>query len=99
MKHYSNMLEYQMRLDVIIANEVQWTPYSQTYIDSVWISTWHDMISLFEIVKIYMLKTVESYMPDRCPRQFGWLLYVPSDPIKATEEHMSANNKKYVVKN
>ncbi|KAI5652788.1 hypothetical protein M9H77_29975 [Catharanthus roseus] len=73
------------------ADEVLWTPYKTQEIWACWVSTWHEFIAYFD--------RVESYMPDRVLRQFGFRQCIPTHPIQPHEARRPLNNRMYVVRN
>ncbi|KAI5654056.1 hypothetical protein M9H77_31243 [Catharanthus roseus] len=78
-------------LDLIIVDEVLWTPYKTQEIRVCWVSTWHGFIAYFDYV--------ELYMPDRVLRQFRFRQCVPAHPIQPQEARKPPNNRMYVLRN
>ncbi|KAI5659525.1 hypothetical protein M9H77_28318 [Catharanthus roseus] len=62
----NKLIDLRIRLDMMTADEVRWTPYRSNEITDIWVSTYHGMIAYFDCV--------EPYMPDRVVRQFGGTL-------------------------
>ncbi|KAI5658460.1 hypothetical protein M9H77_27253 [Catharanthus roseus] len=59
-KNEHKLLDIRLRLDMMTADEVRWTPYRMQEIRDCWISTRHGFIAYFDCV--------EPYMPDRLVR-------------------------------
>ncbi|KAI5673903.1 hypothetical protein M9H77_14267 [Catharanthus roseus] len=54
------LLDIHLRLDMMSADEVRWTPYKLQEIRYCWVFTWHGFIAYFDCI--------EPYMPDRVVR-------------------------------
>ncbi|KAI5656526.1 hypothetical protein M9H77_25319 [Catharanthus roseus] len=90
-KNEHKLLDICLRLDMMSADEVRWTPYRIQEIRDIWVSTWHGMLAYFDCVEVYM--------PDRVVRQFGWRQCIPAHPIRPKEARRPVNNRMYMVKN
>ncbi|KAI5667728.1 hypothetical protein M9H77_17581 [Catharanthus roseus] len=83
-KNEHKLLDICLRLDMMTADEVRWTPYRMQEIRDCWVSTWHGFIAYFYCV--------ELYMPDRiAPSHLlteSWTSVPTVVPSSCTEDYM-----------
>ncbi|KAI5676088.1 hypothetical protein M9H77_07038 [Catharanthus roseus] len=82
-KNEHKLLDIRLRLDMMTADEVIWTPYKMQEIQDCWASTWHGFIAYFDCV--------EPYMPDKAPSHLlteSWTSITAIPPSSCTEDYM-----------
>ncbi|KAI5658649.1 hypothetical protein M9H77_27442 [Catharanthus roseus] len=83
-KNEHKLLDILLRLDMMIADEVRWTPYRMQEIRDFWVSMWHRFIAYFDCVEPYIADRASSHSLTE-----SWTSVPARPPSSCLEDYMN----------